>query len=242
MRDHVFGHPVRITANVYMGTEGIVNIEREVKMTGPIHNKGLLILGSYLGKKYAQDMPLSLTARITFEQTYSGVEGDSASSTELYCLLSALSDVPLKQGIAVTGSVDQHGNVQPIGGVNEKIEGFFEYCRISGLTGDQGVIIPRRNVQNLMLGQDIIDAVDEGKFHIWAIDTIDEGIEILTGVAAGEPDESGCYSPGSIHGKAMAKLHDWMKKAARLKKDIEALGEACRGRGEEENDQEVNSE
>lgn len=242
MRDHVFGHPVRITANVYMGTEGIVNIEREVKMTGPIHNKGLLILGSYLGKKYAQDMPLSLTARITFEQTYSGVEGDSASSTELYCLLSALSDVPLKQGIAVTGSVDQHGNVQPIGGVNEKIEGFFEYCRASGLTGDQGVIIPGRNVQNLMLGHDVIEAVNEGKFHIWPVETIDEGIEIMTGVAAGEPDENGCYPPDSIHGKAMSKLHNWMKKAARLKKDIETLGETCRSKNEEENDHQEDGE
>ncbi|MGC9489908.1 MAG: AAA family ATPase [Thermovirgaceae bacterium] len=242
MKDHFFGHPVRITANVYMGTEGIVNIEREVKMTGPIHNKGLLILGSYLGKKYAQDMPLSLTARITFEQTYSGVEGDSASSTELYCLLSALSDVPLKQGIAVTGSVDQHGNVQPIGGVNEKIEGFFEYCRISGLTGDQGVIIPEGNVQNLMLGHDVIEAVKEGKFHIWTVETIDEGIEILTGVAAGEPDESGCYPPDSIHGKAMSKLYDWMKKSTKLKKDIEALDEtACRSK-EEEKDQQDSTE
>ncbi|MFP4482962.1 MAG: Lon protease family protein [Thermovirgaceae bacterium] len=242
MRDHAFGHPVRITANVYMGTEGIVNIEREVKMTGPIHNKGLLILGSYLGKKYAQDMPLSLTARITFEQTYSGVEGDSASSTELYCLLSALSDVPLKQGIAVTGSVDQHGNIQSIGGVNEKIEGFFEYCRIAGFTGKQGVLIPRQNIQNLMLGHDVIEAVKEGKFHIWPVGTIDEGIEILTGVPAGEPDENGCYPPDSIHGKAMSKLHGWMKKAARLRKDVEALGEACRSKGEEENGQEDNGQ
>ncbi len=240
MRDHVFGHPVRITANVYMGTEGIVNIEREVKMTGPIHNKGLLILGSYLGKKYAQDMPLSVTARITFEQTYSGVEGDSASSTELYCLLSALSDVPLKQGVAVTGSVDQHGNIQPIGGVNEKIEGFFEYCKTSGLTGDQGVIIPHRNIQNLMLDHDVIEAVNEGQFHIWPVETIDEGIEILTGVEAGVPDENGCYPSDSIHGKAMAKLHEWMKKAARLRKNVEALGEACRGGTEDENGEEDN--
>jgi lon-related putative ATP-dependent protease len=240
MRDHVFGHPVRITANVYMGTEGIVNIEREVKMTGPIHNKGLLILGSYLGNKYAQDMPLSVTARLTFEQTYSGVEGDSASSTELYCLLSALSDVPLKQGVAVTGSVDQHGNIQPIGGVNEKIEGFFEYCRIGGLTGDQGVIIPHRNIQNLMLDHDLIEAVKEGKFHIWPVETIDEGIEILTGAEAGVPDENGCYPSDSIHGKAMTKLHEWMKKAARLRKNVEGLGEACRGGTEDENGEDDN--
>lgn len=237
MRDYMFGHPVRITANVYMGTEGIVNIEREVKMTGPIHNKGLLILGSYLGKNYAQDMPLSLTARITFEQTYSGVEGDSASSTELYCLLSALSDVPLKQGIGVTGSVDQHGNIQPIGGVNEKIEGFFEYCKVEGLSGDQGVIIPKQNVQNLMLNHDVLDAVKDGKFSIWPVGTIDKGIEILTGTSAGEPDENGCYPADSIHGKAMAKLHGWMKKAARLRKEAETLGEACRSPSEEENDE-----
>jgi len=227
MRDHVFGHPVRITANVYMGSEGIVNIEREVKMTGPIHNKGLLILGSYLGKKYAQDMPLSLTARITFEQTYSGVEGDSASSTELYCLLSALSDVPLRQGIAVTGSVDQHGNIQPIGGVNEKIEGFFEYCKTSGLTGNQGVIIPKQNVKNLMLDHELITAAEEGKFNIWPVETIEEGIEILTGIPAGEPDEKGGYPEGTIHGKAMKKLRGWVKKAARLKKEVETMEESA---------------
>ncbi len=222
--DHTFGQPVRISANVFMGQEGIVNIEREVKMTGPIHNKGLLTLSSYLGRKYAQDMPLSVAARIAFEQTYSGIEGDSASSTELYCLLSALSGAPIRQDIAVTGSVDQFGEVQPIGGVNEKIEGFFSYCRTRGLTGTQGVMIPQQNVRHLMLHYDVLDAVREGKFHIWAVGTIDEGIEILTGVPAGEPDESGEYPPESIHGRTKACLRSWLERAAKLKKQLSKQG------------------
>ncbi|MBQ8691606.1 MAG: AAA family ATPase, partial [Synergistaceae bacterium] len=184
MSDYRFGHPSRITANVFMGQEGVVNIEREVKMTGPIHNKGIMILSSYLGRKYAQDMPLALSARITFEQNYGGIEGDSASSTELYCILSALADLPLSQEIAVTGSVDQFGNVQAIGGVNEKIEGFFECCKINGLTGSQGVMIPAVNARNLMLNDEVIDAVRAKKFNIWTVDNIDEGIELLTGVKA----------------------------------------------------------
>ena len=219
MRDHVFGHPVRITANVYMGAEGIVNIEREVKMTGPIHNKGLLILGSFLGRKFARDFPLSLTARITFEQTYGGIEGDSASSTELYCLLSALAEVPLKQGIAVTGSVDQHGNIQPIGGANEKIEGFFEYCRVRGLSGDQGVIIPQQNVKNLMLSHEVIDAVLSGRFRIWAVSTIEEGISILTDDAPGEMNDKGEYTPGSIYSKVYSKLEAWYEKSLKQRKN-----------------------
>jgi len=221
MREHSFGHPVRITSNVYMGQEGVVNIEREVKLTGPIHNKGLLILSSYLGKKYAQDMPLTLTARIAFEQTYEEIEGDSASSTELYCLLSSLSGYPLKQGIAVTGSVDQFGNIQPIGGVNEKIEGFFRYCKLRGLTGEQGVMIPKLNLIHLMLDHEVLEAVEEGKFHIWAIDTVDEGLEILTGVPAGVPDESGKYPDETIHGKAKERLRFFMEEAAKLKKALQ---------------------
>jgi predicted ATP-dependent protease len=189
----------------------VVNIEREVKMTGPIHNKGLLILSSYMGRKYAQDAPLSLSARITFEQMYGGIEGDSASSTELYCLLSALSGVPLKQGIAVTGSVDQFGNVQPIGGVNEKIEGFFEYCLHSGLDGEQGVLIPAQNARHLMLDEPVIEAVAAGKFFIRPVSTIDEGIEVLTGVSA-----------ESIHRKVSNKLKKWAKKAEKHKKDGQA--------------------
>lgn len=219
--DHSFGSPVRITANVFMGQEGVVNIEREVNMTGPIHNKGLLILSSYLGRMYAQNFPLSMTARITFEQTYGGVEGDSASSTELYCLLSALSGVPLKQNIAVTGSVDQFGNIQPIGGVNEKIEGFFRYCKVNGLTGKQGVMIPAQNEQHLMLHHEVIDAVRKGKFHIWSVSTIDEGIELLTGVAAGNPDKDGKYPEKSIHGKVEACLEGWIERGYKLKKKMD---------------------
>ncbi|WP_273003224.1 MULTISPECIES: Lon protease family protein [Acetomicrobium] len=221
MREHSFGHPVRITSNIYMGHEGVVNIEREVKLTGPIHNKGLLILSSYLGKKYAQDMPLTLTARIAFEQTYEEIEGDSASSTELYCLLSSLSGYPLKQGIAVTGSVDQFGSIQPIGGVNEKIEGFFRYCKLRGLTGEQGVMIPKQNLIHLMLDHEVLEAVEEGKFHIWAIDTVDEGLEIVTGVPAGVPDESGKYPDETVHGKAKERLRFFMEEAAKLKKALQ---------------------
>jgi len=238
MQDHAFGHPVRITANVYMGSEGVVNIEREVKMTGPIHNKGLLILESYLGGAYAQKMPLSLTGRVTFEQTYSGIEGDSASSTELYCLVSALSDVPLKQGIAVTGSVDQHGNVQPIGGVNEKIEGFFEYCKVGGLNGEQGVMIPESNRINLMLDHEVVEAVQKGLFHIWAVSTIDEGLRILTGEEPGAVDEDLCYPPDTIHGKVMARLDGWMRRSARIKKEAGGVCPESRRDREENGDDE----
>lgn len=218
LNDYRFGHPSRITANVFMGQEGVVNIEREVKMTGPIHNKGLMILSSYLGRKYAQDMPLSLSAHITFEQNYSGIEGDSASSTELYCLLSALSGLPLKQSIAVTGSVDQFGTVQPIGGVNEKIEGFFEYCKIAGLTGEQGVMIPASNMRHLMLNNEVIDAVREGKFSIWAVSSIDEGIEILTGVSAGKLRKDNSYTEGSVHGLVKSRLKKMLSDGMRLEK------------------------
>jgi predicted ATP-dependent protease len=192
-------------------------------MTGPIHNKGLLILSSYLGRKYAQHFPLSMTARIAFEQTYGGVEGDSASSTELYCMLSALSGVPLKQNIAVTGSVDQFGNIQPIGGVNEKIEGFFSYCKVFGLTGEQGVMIPHQNEQHLMLSHEVLDAVRKGKFHIWSVKTIDEGIEILTDVSAGVPDEKGEYPEDSIHGKTKGCLESWIERSFRHKKKMQDI-------------------
>lgn len=219
--DHSFGSPVRITANVYMGQEGIVNIEREVNMTGPIHNKGLLILSSYLGRKYAQDFPLSMTARIAFEQTYGGVEGDSASSTELYCMLSALSGIPLKQSIAVTGSVDQFGNIQPIGGVNEKIEGFFSYCKVFGLTGEQGVMIPHQNEQHLMLSHEVLEAVRKGKFHIWSVKTIDEGIEILTDVNAGTPDANGEFQADTVHAKVKTCLEAWIERSFKHKKKMQ---------------------
>ena len=225
LMDYRFGHPSRITANVYMGQEGVVNIEREVKLTGPIHNKGLLILTSFLGRKYAQDMPLSLSARITFEQMYGGIEGDSASSTELYCLLSALSGTPLKQGFAVTGSVDQFGNIQPIGGVNEKIEGFFQYCEHRGLTGEQGVIIPAQNVRHLMLEEKVLEAVKAGSFSVFSVTTIDEGIELLTGV-----------SSSTIHRKVKNRLKKWMKEGARLKKKYKLEAEENNSAEEDNND------
>jgi lon-related putative ATP-dependent protease len=239
--DHTFGHPVRISANVYMGAEGIVNIEREVKMTGPIHNKGLLTLSSYLGRMYAQDMPISVTARIAFEQTYGGIEGDSASSTELYCLLSALSGAPLRQDIAVTGSVDQFGGIQPIGGVNEKIEGFFAYCRVRGLTGTQGVMIPAANVRNLMLHHDVLDAVNEGLFNIWAVSSIDEGIEVLTGVPAGAPGDGSAYPQDSIHGRTKSCLRGWLERSAKLKRDLSGKSEDDGGDKNEPDDDEAES-
>ncbi len=218
LNDYMFGHPSRITANVFMGQEGVVNIEREVRMTGPIHNKGVMILSSYLGRKYAQDMPLSLSAHITFEQNYSGIEGDSASSTELYCILSALSGLALRQDIAVTGSVDQFGNVQAIGGVNEKIEGFYEYCKLSGLTGTQGVMIPEANTRHLMLNSEVINAVRENKFAVWSVKNIDEGIELLTGVRAGRQKKNGSYSENTVHGMVRARLRKMLSDSIRLEK------------------------
>ncbi|MBN2320497.1 MAG: AAA family ATPase, partial [Acidobacteria bacterium] len=193
-----FGKPSCITAKTYMGRGGVVDIEREAKMSGKIYDKGVLILGGYLGAKYAQDHPLALAASLCFEQSYEGVDGDSASSTELYALLSSLADVPIRQGIAVTGSIDQNGRIQPIGGVNHKIEGFFDLCKALGLTGDQGVMIPVQNVKNLMLRRDVVDAVSAGRFHIHAIETIDQGIEILTGLPAGER-KNGSYPGDSIN-------------------------------------------
>ena len=197
--DHAFGRPTRITASVYTGQDGMVNIEREVKLSGPIHDKGVLILTGYLGGTFATERPLSLSASICFEQSYDGIEGDSASSTELYALLSSLSGIPVKQGIAVTGSVNQHGIVQPIGGVNYKIEGFFAVCRAKGLTGLQGVMIPKTNERNLMLHEDVVQAVNAGQFHIWSIETIEQGIEILTGIKAGKRGKNGKFAKGSIY-------------------------------------------
>ncbi|MDD4859394.1 MAG: AAA family ATPase [Dehalococcoidales bacterium] len=197
--DVTFGKPSRITCKTFLGRSGIINIERESQLSGRIHDKGVMILSGYLGSKYAQENPLALSASLCFEQSYEGVEGDSASSTELYSLLSSLSDVPLQQGIAVTGSVNQKGDIQPIGGVNQKIEGFFQTCLPKGLNGKQGVMIPRTNLINLMLRQEVVDAVKEGKFHIYAVDTIDEGIEVLTGVPAGKKGKSGKYPAGSIN-------------------------------------------
>ncbi len=211
-----FGKPSRITAKTFMGKSGVVDIERESKMSGKIYEKAVLILSGYLGAKYAQECPLSLAASLCFEQSYEGVDGDSASSTEIYALLSSLSGLPIDQGLAVTGSVNQHGQIQPIGGVNQKIEGFFDVCKAKGLTGAQGVLIPSKNVRNLMLRKDVVEAVASGKFHIYPVNTIDEGIEILTGVPAGVR-RNGAYPEGTVSGRVAAKLKEFaegMKKFA----------------------------
>jgi ATP-dependent Lon protease len=199
MGEFSFGKPTRITASTAVGRAGVINIEREADLSGRTHNKGVLILGGYLRGKYAQNKPFSLSASLAFEQSYGGIDGDSASSTEVYAILSSLSKLPLRQDIAVTGSLNQKGEIQPIGGVNEKIEGFYEVCRAKGLTGNQGVIIPHQNVQNLMLRKEVIDSVSEGKFHIYAIKTIDEGIEILTGIKAGKKQKDGIFPKETVN-------------------------------------------
>lgn len=197
--EYAFGKPTRITARTSMGRAGVINIEREADLSGRTHNKGVLILGGYLRGKYAQDKPLTVSASICFEQSYSGVEGDSASSTEVYAILSSLSGTPLRQDIAVTGSINQKGEIQPIGGVNEKIEGFYQVCKAFGLTGTQGVMIPHQNVKDLMLKNEVVEAVKEGKFRIYPAKTLDQGIEILTGVKAGERKEDGTFEQGSVN-------------------------------------------
>ena len=204
--EYAFGKPVRITAKTGVGAAGIINIEREAQLSGPTHDKGVYILSGYLRRKYAQDQPLVLSASICFEQSYGGIDGDSASSTEVYALLSDLSGLPVRQDLAVTGSVNQQGQVQPIGGVNWKIEGFYDICKARGLTGTQGVIIPKSNIPDLMLRRDVREAVKKGKFHIYAVATIDEGIELLTGVPAGKPDRQGRYPPDSVNGRVKARL------------------------------------
>jgi ATP-dependent Lon protease len=209
--DYVFGKPSRITASTSMGRAGIINIEREADLSGSTHNKGVLILGGYLRKKYAQDKPLTMSASLAFEQSYSGVDGDSASSTEIYAILSSLSEIPIRQYIAVTGSVNQKGEVQAIGGVNQKIEGFFDTCKKKGLTGKQGVMIPESNLKDLMLRKDVVEAVKEGRFHIYSVRTIDEGIEILTGRPAGERGEDGSYPEGSVNFLVDKKLKEFAK-------------------------------
>ncbi len=204
--EYMFGRPTRITVNTSLGKEGIINVEREADLSGPTHNKGVLVLTGYLRNMFAQNKPLSLAASITFEQSYGGVDGDSASSTEIYAVLSSLSDIPIKQGIAVTGSVNQKGMIQPIGGVNEKVEGFFDVCNAKKLTGDQGVVIPIQNVPELMLRPDVLAAIKAGKFHIYPVSTISEGITALTGVPGGERRADGSFTPGSVMAKVDAKL------------------------------------
>lgn len=217
--DYAFGKPTRLTAETGLGEKGIINIEREARLSGKLHDKGVLILSGYLHGKYGRKHPLSLYASICFEQSYGGVDGDSASSTELYAILSDLANVPIKQGIAVTGSINQKGMIQPIGGVNQKIEGFFQTCSARGLTGEQGVIIPLQNVQNLMLQSAVIQAVKDKKFHVYPVATVDEGLEILTGIKAGEPDEEGNYPEGTMHYLVEKKLDEMAEKMREHQQD-----------------------
>ena len=229
--DYRFGQPSRITAQTYMGSAGVVSIEREVQLSGPTHNRGVMTLVGYLGGTYAQDQPLSLSASLAFEQNYSGVDGDSASSAELYALLSSLSGLAIKQEVAVTGSVNQWGQIQPIGGAAAKIEGFFDVCVERGLTGEQGVIIPAANVQDLMLRQDLVEAVADGRFHIWAVRLIDEGLEILTGVPAGERGADNSYPEGTVHHAVQERLHQLALGLSAFGKDESGVGEEGAGAG-----------
>jgi lon-related putative ATP-dependent protease len=205
---YAFGKPVRITASVALGKAGIINVERESNLSGRFHDKGVQIISGYLRRTFAQNKPLSLSASVCFEQSYSGVDGDSASSTEIYALLSALAELPIRQELAVTGSVNQQGDVQPIGGVNQKIEGFYDVCKINGLTGKQGVLIPAENVDDLMLRDEVIEAVGAGRFHIYPVKRIEQGIEILTGVHAGKLNSTGKFEAGSVFAKVDARLHE----------------------------------
>jgi predicted ATP-dependent protease len=218
MGDIAFGRPSRITAETFMGKQGVINIEREAQLSGNTHDKGVLILSGYLGRTFAQKYPLNLSISITFEQNYGGIDGDSASSTELYAILSSLSEIPIIQGIAVTGSVNQKGRIQAIGGVNYKIEGFFDVCKAKGLTGKQGVLIPQANVNNLMLKKEVIDAVKHARFHIYQVASVEEGIEILTGVPAGVMDANGDYQENTVYGKVQKKLETYVMQAQKYQK------------------------
>jgi predicted ATP-dependent protease len=235
--DYAFGRPSRITARTFMGQAGVINIEREAKLSGAIHDKGVLILSGYMGSKYAQDKPLSLSASLCFEQSYSGVEGDSASSTELYSLLSSLSGLPLKQSVAVTGSVNQKGEIQPVGGVTNKVEGFYDVCKVKGITGEQGVIIPHQNVRNLMLREDVVEAVREGEFHLWPVATVDEGIGLLTGTPAGERQPDGSYPEGTVNhlvDRRLQELAEELRKFAREKEEENTPQEEEKAAGQPE--------
>ena len=204
--EHRFGHPVRVTATVGPGQGRVIDIDREAELSGPIHTKGFLILSGLLRDRYCRETPLALHASIVFEQSYCAVEGDSASVAELAALLSALADAPVAQRIAVTGSVDQHGAVQAVGGVNEKVEGFYALCRERGLTGDQGVAIPAANVPNLMLAPEVAEAVADGRFHVWAIASVDDALQLLTGIPAGEPAADGTFPEASLHGRITSRI------------------------------------
>ncbi|UCC47514.1 MAG: AAA family ATPase [Gemmatimonadota bacterium] len=209
--EHTFARPIKVEASAFMGTSGVVDIEREVRLGGPLHNKGVLVLSGYLGELFAQDHPLIMSATLSFDQLYEEVEGDSASAAELYALVSAIADVPLRQGIAITGALNQKGDIQPIGAVSTKIEGFYRACRRRGLTGEQGVIIPARNIPNLVLNDEVIEAVRQGQFHIWPIRQVEEGWEVLAGMPAGERDEHGDLPEDSVYGRTAAKLLEWAR-------------------------------
>lgn len=217
--DHAFGRPSRITARTFAGEPGVVDIEREAKLGGPIHSKGVMILTGFLAGRYAREHPLALSASIAFEQHYEEIEGDSASSAELYALLSSLSGIPLRQAIAVTGSVNQRGEIQPVGAINEKIEGFYDVCAARGLTGHQGVLIPEANVRHLMLREDVVEAVRAGRFHVWAASTVDEGIALLTGRPAGVPGPDGRFPPDSVNGAVERALAENVERMRRLRGD-----------------------
>jgi predicted ATP-dependent protease len=214
--DHAFGRPSRITATVGLGKGGLVTIDRESQLSGNIHNKGVLILGGFLKSRFAQNKPLTLSASLCFEQSYGMVEGDSASLAELCTLMSALAEIPLAQNIAMTGSMSQRGEAQPIGGVNWKVEGFYKVCKARGLDGSHGVIIPKSNVQDLMLKKEVVDAVKEGKFHVWAVGSADEALELLTGLPAGIRQPDGTFEPDTVNGKVDAKLKEMMELAKEL--------------------------
>jgi predicted ATP-dependent protease len=223
--DFLFGRPNRITARFALGSGKVIDIEREVELGGPIHSKGVLILSSYLAATYSSDQPLSLSASLVFEQSYSGVEGDSASCAELCALLSALGDVPIDQSFGITGSVNQRGEVQAIGGANQKIEGFFDICRRRGLTGSQGVLIPRANVKHLMLRREVREAVESGRFHVYAVDTVDQAMEILTGLPAGELRPDRTFPDGSINQRVSSRLASLAEKRRELSNESDRGGE-----------------
>ena len=225
--DFVFGTPSRITAEVSLGSDGIINVEREIDMSGRIHSKGVMVLSGYLQGKFAKEFPLSLSASLTFEQLYNDVDGDSASSTELYCILSALAEAPLRQDLAVTGSVNQRGEIQAVGGVQYKIEGFFDVCKARGLTGTQGVVMPRSNVHHLMLNEEVVEAVRAGQFHIYAIETVEEGIEVLTGTPAGALQDDGTYPEGTIFQKVSQRLYENSEKLREFGKGPEESGDGA---------------
>jgi len=224
--EYLFGKPARITAKTGVGSAGIISIDREAQLSGPTHDKGIYTIAGFLRSRFARNRPIVMSASITFEQSYGGVDGDSASSTEIYALLSDLSGLGVRQDLAVTGSVNQHGRIQPIGGVNQKVEGFFATCKARGLTGRQGVLVPRTNLDDLMLRREVVQAVEKDRFHLYAVETIEQGIELLTGVPAGEPDRKGEYPKGTVYGRVQERLVE----LADIYRDFKADGEEPGGK------------